>query len=293
MPPVDGIWGTPTSTIDWCEENYHVTPLIAEFLLPVTTGSYTGSNRTWTTYLPTMFCLSSKFGNTISNVIFIVPSLLMLGIGTIEGHEERFQWCHFSVFTVGFGSWCFHMTLLYSMQLLDELPMIYGAAFHLYSDIEVTSPLNHKNRPLQIGLAIYCAIVTAFYLLSKHVIFFQVSYGLLVTLMVFSSVRLMLYYEHNTLLYLTGLVTYMSGFVLWNLDQHFCGHLQLIRKEYLGVFAPIFQLHAWWHILAGTGTYLSVLFSAHTRYLYLGMKPEIKFWMKVWPYLRLRKQKKE
>lgn len=263
MPPVDGIWGTPTSTIDWCEENYHVTPLIAEF---------------W---------------NTISNVIFIVPSLLMLGIGTIEGHEERFQWCHFSVFTVGFGSWCFHMTLLYSMQLLDELPMIYGAAFHLYSDIEVTSPLNHKNRPLQIGLAIYCAIVTAFYLLSQHVIFFQVSYGLLVTLMVFSSVRLMLYYEHNTLLYLTGLVTYMSGFVLWNLDQHFCGKLQLIRKEYLGVFAPIFQLHAWWHILAGTGTYLSVLFSAHTRYLYLGMKPEIKFWMKVWPYLRLRKQKKE
>uniref|UniRef100_A0A8W8IJM3 Alkaline ceramidase n=2 Tax=Magallana gigas TaxID=29159 RepID=A0A8W8IJM3_MAGGI len=112
------------------------------------------------------------------------------------------------------------------MQLLDELPMIYGAAFHLYSDIEVTSPLNHKNRPLQIGLAIYCAIVTAFYLLSQHVIFFQVSYGLLVTLMVFSSVRLMLYYEHNTLLYLTGLVTYMSGFVLWNLDQHFCGNLQ-------------------------------------------------------------------
>lgn len=38
-------------------------------------------------------------GNTISNVIFIVPSLLMLGIGTIEGHEERFQWCHFSVFS--------------------------------------------------------------------------------------------------------------------------------------------------------------------------------------------------
>lgn len=38
-------------------------------------------------------------GNTISNVIFIIPSLLMLGIGTIEGHEERFQWCHFSVFS--------------------------------------------------------------------------------------------------------------------------------------------------------------------------------------------------
>lgn len=35
---------------------------------------------------------------------------------------------------------------------------------------------------------------------------------------------------------------------------------RLIRQEYLGMFAPLFQLHAWWHILAGTGTYLSVLF---------------------------------
>ncbi len=32
MAPIGyGIWGRPTATMDWCEENYIVTPLIAEF----------------------------------------------------------------------------------------------------------------------------------------------------------------------------------------------------------------------------------------------------------------------
>ena len=32
MAPVNyGIWGKPTSTLDWCEENYIVTQFVAEF----------------------------------------------------------------------------------------------------------------------------------------------------------------------------------------------------------------------------------------------------------------------
>ena len=34
MAPINyGIWGKPTATIDWCEENYVVTQFIAEFCM--------------------------------------------------------------------------------------------------------------------------------------------------------------------------------------------------------------------------------------------------------------------
>ena len=38
----------------------------------------------------------------------------------------------------GIGSWMFHMTLLYEMQLMDELPMVYACAVFVYCLYEVT-----------------------------------------------------------------------------------------------------------------------------------------------------------
>ena len=32
----------------------------------------------------------------------------------------------------GIGSWMFHMTLIYEMQLLDELPMVWGSSYMVY-----------------------------------------------------------------------------------------------------------------------------------------------------------------
>ena len=39
---------------------------------------------------------------------------------------------------IGVGSWLFHMALLYEMQLMDEVPMIYGTAALGYCVIEVS-----------------------------------------------------------------------------------------------------------------------------------------------------------
>lgn len=254
---ISGFWGIPTATIDWCEENYSVTAYIAEF---------------W---------------NTVSNLIFIIPSLAALYFAFVDHMEYRYKWCNGSVFTVGLGSWCFHMTLLYSMQLFDELPMIFGSVFLIYSHLEVDKPRNHQNIPLKIVLSLYCLFVTVVYLHTKHVLFFQCSYGLVVVLMVLVCVNNFRKYHEARAVFIVATVTYGSGFILWNIDQNFCPGLRFFRSNTLGPFSPLFELHAWWHILAGTGTYLSVLYSAYLRYLVLGSKPEIKYWKGVWPYIRI------
>ncbi|XP_058875617.1 alkaline ceramidase 3-like, partial [Acipenser ruthenus] len=91
-----GYWGRPTSTLDWCEENYSVSFYIAEF---------------W---------------NTVSNLILILPPIYGAIQTLRDGLETRYVFAYVGLAAVGIGSWCFHMTLQYEMQLLDELPMIYS-----------------------------------------------------------------------------------------------------------------------------------------------------------------------
>ncbi|XP_060070488.1 alkaline ceramidase 3-like [Ylistrum balloti] len=256
MAPVEGFWGKQTATIDWCEDNYKITQYIAEF---------------W---------------NTITNFIFIIPTLTVLAIAIQQNHENRYKWCHIGVISVGIGSWCFHMTLLYSMQLLDELPMIYSACFLLYCQLETTSPENHHNRSLQLFFIILSIGITLIYVPTKHVLFFQACYGIMVISMVFITLRIIMKLQHSRTLYVASVTTYVLGVIVWLLDQRFCGQLRVVRSDVMPqILSPFTELHAWWHLLAGVGTYLSVFFSAHTRYLYLKKNPKIHFWMGFWPYL--------
>ncbi len=51
---------------------------------------------------------------------------------------SRFVLCYLALLTIGVGSWLFHMTLLYEMQLLDEIPMVFGSAMITYSISQVS-----------------------------------------------------------------------------------------------------------------------------------------------------------
>ena len=49
----------------------------------------------------------------------------------------RFVLAYFTLIVIGVGSTLFHMTLKYEMQLLDEIPMIYGTSVIGYCLYEV------------------------------------------------------------------------------------------------------------------------------------------------------------
>lgn len=242
MPPTtDGFWGKPTSTIDWCEENYVYSYYIAEMT------------------------------NTISNLMMIIPPLWGMFEVIKQGFERRFVYCHFLVLIVGLGSWAFHMTLLYEMQLFDELPMVWGTCVLVYCLSEVQKiPVKGQfsNLPLFIFLASFAILFTALYLLWPQPVFQHVSYGVLVLTSYALEIRLLRIKGCQICkkLFILSTTIYLFGFLLWNIDNLFCNNLRSMRMKIPSAFDPLTQLHGWWHCLAGYGTYLQVLFTIHASY---------------------------
>ena len=98
---MSGHWGDVTSTMDWCELNYTVTPFVAEW---------------W---------------NTTSSLV-----ILFLGLYGFFAHRTSslgMRIAFLSMGVVGLGSVMFHGTLRFEMQLMDELPMLWCALCMFYN----------------------------------------------------------------------------------------------------------------------------------------------------------------
>ena len=102
-----GYWLPHSANHDFCEHNYVYTPYIAEF---------------W---------------NTITNLAMIIPPIYGIWDVRKQKFEKRFYICYSMLLTIGLGSWLFHMTLWYEMQLLDEIPMVFGSATFTYCIYQV------------------------------------------------------------------------------------------------------------------------------------------------------------
>eukprot|EP00043_Microstomoeca_roanoka_P019100 m.210858 g.210858 ORF g.210858 m.210858 type:complete len:264 (+) comp16940_c4_seq3:1588-2379(+) len=228
-------WGHPTSTLDWCEENYKVLPYIAEF---------------W---------------NTVSNLALILPCFVGLYNCYTASLEWRFVFSFLGLLIVGIGSWLFHMTLLWHYQLVDELSMIYASCIFMFCIVDARVSAGSNGLLLSIALLVYAVLVTYFYIRHKAVLFHQTSYALQVAgIMFFAYLKSRAAPPHIRALFPIALASYVFAFLLWNIDNQLCGTLQFVRA-YLGIFAPVVQLHAWWHIGVGIGSYLYIVFGIAAR----------------------------
>ncbi|CAI5759569.1 unnamed protein product [Candida verbasci] len=249
----DGFWGVPTSTIDWCEENYVVSPFIAEAL------------------------------NTTTNSVFIALALFAIYHAYLNKLETRFIFTAFGFLLVGIGSWLFHMTLRYHFQLLDELPMIYATCIPFWS---LFSEFKSKHQSALIGLGIFMSanLLTVIYLYFRDPTIHQVSYAILNGLIILKSIKLNLKYVHDekarTQLNKTaifGVGIFLFGYFLWNLDIHLCDLLRSTR-HYVGMpFGFLTEFHGWWHILTGTGVYYSLVYEEYLRCFLTGTEQYYEF----------------
>ncbi|XP_064837737.1 alkaline ceramidase 3 isoform X1 [Oncorhynchus masou masou] len=257
-----GYWGRPTSTLDWCEDNYVVSFYIAEF---------------W---------------NTVSNLIMILPPIYGAIQTYKDGLEFRYVYSFLGLAAVGIGSWCFHMTLQYEMQLLDELPMIYSTCVFVYCLYECFKQENTLSLfPITL-LLFFSVSVSVVYLQWKEPVFHQVMYGALVACLVTRSVFIVTWvYPWLKPMCYISLSVFLLGFLLWNIDNLACDSLRSTRQRLPPVVGAVTQFHAWWHILTGLGSYLHILFSLQIRSIYLKHRPKVKFICGVWPMLHMEAQK--
>jgi dihydroceramidase len=241
-----GYWGTPTSSVDWCENNYQLTPWIAEL------------------------------ANTLSSlVIFAVGAW---GIYVYRRSlAPRFLLAFLALACVGLGSVAFHATLRFELQMFDELPMLYLALIMVYILLEDRAERRY-GVGLAWGLAAYGVALTALSALTRGKLqfyAFQLSFG---TLELFALYRVYALYRQSAdravrRLYRIGMGAYVLGITFWFLDYRWCP-LFNERLPALGVPNP--QLHAAWHVLVSCGFYCLLMVVARTRRALLVRGPQLR-----------------
>lgn len=255
--PEHGFWGIPTSTIDWCEENYVVSKYVAEAV------------------------------NTTTNSVFIALAGFTIYHAYTNHMEPRFVFSALGFLLVGVGSWLFHMTLQYHYQLLDELPMIYATCIPFWS---VFSEFRTKKQSIMIAIGIFTSanLLTLVYLKVRNPTLHQTAYGILNACIIFQSLNLTLQYVHDKgarkqmfKTMVLGICLFLFGYFLWNLDIHLCTSVRAVRRDWGMPYGFVLEGHGWWHILTGTGVYFYLVYEEYLRCFLQGTD---KFYTFKWKY---------
>mmetsp|Transcript_125574 Transcript_125574/g.268017 ORF Transcript_125574/g.268017 Transcript_125574/m.268017 type:complete len:265 (+) Transcript_125574:63-857(+) len=230
---VEGYWGAPTATIDWCESNYTVTPWLAEFF------------------------------NSTSSFFIVAAGFLPLALHRdLWGRvEPRFALVFASVCVVGLGSVAFHGTLLFRHQMLDEVPMLWTVVVILYTLLEQYQRKPRYGVALPLGLAAYAALGSCAtsqqggnaQWFSFHTFFAGCELPCLFLVYRFFSGLDQSEMKLRSVLR-KGFVAYLLAIIVWLSDLNFCGALQRLPGY------DFWNLHAFgWHLLTSYGLYSMIL----------------------------------
>jgi dihydroceramidase len=139
------------------------------------------------------------------------------------------------------------LNLVDSMQLLDELPMIWTASILLYASLSRSVAY-----PARFSIALTAATVgiTVFYLYVANPEILFISFGvLLVAVLIVNLLKKTSKSSDNEVvskMKWVGIPMLVFGFVCWMVDRHFCDTLQAWREAIGQPWATLLELHGWW-----------------------------------------------
>jgi len=220
-----------SSPVDWCEDNYTYSPVIAEFF------------------------------NTVSNALFLVmpPFLMHLHQPYAASIGKGIHLIWFLLIVVGASSAYFHATLSLLGQLLDEMAILWVimAGFAMwYPRAMIPQGLRDKE-----GRKTFNTVVLLFTLVSTYLGFLKPSLNafFLMTLGI-PSVSLLIYNLRTeeearvTSLGRRSFIFWLTAVLCWINDRLYCEIWSSLGFPYL---------HGFWHVLIFLAAYTAVVLFAY------------------------------
>ncbi|KAK6068748.1 alkaline ceramidase family protein [Seiridium cupressi] len=229
-----GVWGSPTSKANFCEEDYAITRFIAEFI------------------------------NSLSNLTYVYFALKYPGHS--GSHSGKGTWApgrldslSIALLLVGVTSTAFHATLLQAPQLTDDLSMLLLAGTLLQK-------VYCHGRPRHIALLVSASIwlptsiAALIYVRSGNILIHVYIFAALVAL-IGSRLLYLIYCQRRSeqettmlgLRFWKGVAFLALAYTVWNIDLEICSQLRTVRQRVGLPWAWLLELHGWWHVLTAAG----------------------------------------
>ncbi|KAF9192946.1 Alkaline ceramidase 3 [Haplosporangium sp. Z 11] len=239
----------------WCESNYAKSHYVAEFF------------------------------NSLSSFSMILVGLA--GMYLHSSFEKRFLLTFGSIVVVGIGSIAFHGTLLFPLQMLDEVPMVYCVLTLAYCCVE-NKPYRRYGAWFPVSIALYGLLTTIIMLYAgpdNHLlefVVFQSAFAFMVLIVMSHIIKIYGRLKDESIRrmwVLTGAIGVIA-YAYWNIDFRMCDTMQDLP---FGIWNP--QFHAWWHVGASLCSYMVCLLVCYDRAENLDRNPKIEWMAGVLPYV--------
>lgn len=203
-------------------------------------------------------------------------------------HDPVFTVTWASFMIVGIGSFLFHSTLWYSMQLVDELSMI-NTTLVMWFATFTHRRSNAFSLIFGILLIAILGLVTGVYHYLGDPVFHQNVYTLLTVTVLARSWYLVhmevkdvspVDYKRMRDMVLMGLLSVGSAFTLWNLDTMYCSKLIQWRRQMGMPWGFLLEGHGLWHLLSGLSGYYYITYGVYLRHCLEKRQHEFEF---IWP----------
>mmetsp|Transcript_4997 Transcript_4997/g.18695 ORF Transcript_4997/g.18695 Transcript_4997/m.18695 type:complete len:295 (-) Transcript_4997:442-1326(-) len=232
----EGRWGPPNAEFNWCEPDYLVADWLAE---PV---------------------------NTVSNMAIMVPPMIFLAT-----HPASRDICVVATLqaAIGAGSVLFHATLRYSMQLCDELPMLWYSLscaviyLHRLHGVQLAGPALAFASVVSVGILATSQHSTAHEFWRGTM---SCAFSACAVLVAWGSASLVARMQQEFVdkrrrvavvaerMHTIGFVCFALAVVCWLVDNYFCTTLW-----HLPLGLPYPHLHTLWHILVGAAIHMLLI----------------------------------